>query len=81
MPSPLSKTITLSVEEKNFERKAVDCDVETMTGAQLYAKLAEPQYAPDLKDGGGKALVKLVCMPLVSVLYMGTILNMVGDEW
>ena len=56
---PPSKTITLSVEAQNFERKAVDCDVKTMTGAQLYAKLAEPQYAPDLKDGGGKALVTL----------------------
>ena len=54
-----SKTITLSVEEQNFKRKAVDCDVETMTGAQLYAKLAKPLYAPDLKDGGGKALVTL----------------------
>ena len=30
----------------------------------------------ELLDG----FVKLVCMPLVSVLYMGTILNMVGDE-
>lgn len=55
---PPSKTITLRVEAQNFESKMVECDVESMTGAQLYAKLAEPQYAPDLKEGG-KALVTL----------------------